>query len=94
MRSMFKQFYISLRNISFMNKIYLLNSGKPNPVTNFVIKAFFIVLFTLAGFAGSLRAQNVDVTGTVTGTTTVSYLNLGAAFTAINNGLHTGAITV
>jgi len=50
-----------------------------------------VVLITLASTA--VNAQNVNVTSTG-GTATATYATVSAAFTAVNAGTHTGAITM
>ena len=47
-----------------------------------------------AGTCDAVPAGNVEVEGTILGTTPVAYATLKAAFDAINAGTHTGAVTI
>lgn len=57
------------------------------------MKKIYLALSITALSFGVASAQ-VDVTGTVLGTTTVNYPNLASAFAAVNGGVHTGDITI
>src|SRR4051812_22172767 len=64
----------------------------PLPLTCNWRRIFFSFLFAF-GLAGTPALAQVDVTATG-GTANASYATVGAAFTAINAGTHTGTITI
>lgn len=47
-----------------------------------------------AGVCDAVPAGPIEVEGTLTGTTPTAYATLGEAFTAVNNGTHTGDISI
>lgn len=58
-----------------------------------MIKRLAALALLCAGFLATVKGQVITVTAT-SGAATGSYPNLGAAFTAINNGQHSGSIEV